>query len=326
MLAVDAVAVVDAETIPTGGVGVKGKYRVKYATGKTYHVRNFALITAEKPWGEGDEVPVGVKVREGANFALAEDIVFDTVDALPKGAVGVVTHVGSTTAVEVLAGGLLFVCNQSQLVMQSSPLKKGVQVSPVLQEHLPGKWTCGRVESVSGNKCKVMTPNGTITENVADLRVNHYLVGQKVFVKGFSNPGADWIPGVVEKVLPSGVPLIRSEGVLDKHWFAMQQHDPAAPSAAYTTKENDLDGEEDPLVSMGSYITVDSAMLCEAEIMRRKWFESQRLQEIMHLKLQSLQEASRISKMEVVCSLIGLLGGFFSYGNRVYTNEMLWVR
>ena len=305
----DAVAVVDSETVPAGGVGVKGKYRVKYATGKTYHVRNFALINADKPWGEGDEIPVGAKFKEGKNVELTGDIVFDSITSLPKGTVGVVTHFGSTSSVEVVLGGLLFHCNQSQL-HGCSILKKGALVSQLrsfAEEQTGAKWKSGRVDSVQGDKVTVMTPHQQstlpVTVKANAVQVCHFVEGQCVQVASI---GSEWKTGTVEKVLPSGEPLVNvANRPLMKYFFVAHALDDAGPAPTYAlggSRDVDEAMDEDPLISMGAYITMDSAMLMEAEIMRRKWIEAQRLRETVQMKLKYMAETGKLERHEAVCA------------------------
>ena len=94
-------------------IGVRGKYRVKYATGKTYHVRNFALIPADRPWGEGDEEQKATQFGEGTRVQLTSNVVFTSMDTVTKGTTGVVTYFGAF--IEVLAAGMLFAVEQEQI-------------------------------------------------------------------------------------------------------------------------------------------------------------------------------------------------------------------
>ena len=110
--------------------------------------------------------------------------------------------------------------------------------------------------------------------------------------------------GVVESVLPTGTPLIATpESLITKYWFVSHR-----PSAQGTLKyqsqaeDNSFEGDDDdPLITMENYLTMDSAMLREAENMRRNWFESQQLKEATKLRLDALEGVMRIRRLEASC-------------------------
>eukprot|EP01059_Diplonema_ambulator_P008467 TRINITY_DN18104_c0_g1_i1.p1 TRINITY_DN18104_c0_g1~~TRINITY_DN18104_c0_g1_i1.p1 ORF type:complete len:1439 (+),score=223.58 TRINITY_DN18104_c0_g1_i1:100-4317(+) len=298
VLAVDAVAVVDSETTMSNGVGVRGKYRVKYATGKTYHVRNFALINADKPWGEGDEVATGAsEFKEGTKIQLATDMVFSDIDALPKGTVGIVTNFGQE--VEVLAGGLLFKAYPDQLEVAQPQIAKGDLVSPSIYSGLPqDSWESGRVQEIANNEFIVQTPNRVV--KTPDVRGMHFALGQPVYVKG-SHTG-EWELGLVVKVLRDGSPFVSVKGRPGrKYWFVrhMWEATPNYHLRHVTQVEGGIDDDEcDPLVSMESYITMNPSMLREAENMRRRWIEHQRTKDAIYIKLSQMANASEVRRSE----------------------------
>eukprot|EP01064_Diplonema_japonicum_P008141 TRINITY_DN15657_c0_g4_i2.p1 TRINITY_DN15657_c0_g4~~TRINITY_DN15657_c0_g4_i2.p1 ORF type:complete len:1431 (+),score=379.50 TRINITY_DN15657_c0_g4_i2:103-4395(+) len=304
VLAVDAVAVVDSETVSSGGVGVRGKYRVKYATGKTYHVRNFALINADKPWGDGDEAPANASFKEGTKIELSTDVVFTTMEALPQGTVGVITNYGQD--IEVLAGGLLFNVHSDQIKTVEPKYAKGELVVPLIHSGLPHDcWGCGRIETVIGNEYTLATPTGNVVVNsVASL---HFVLGQNVLA---TNGAEDWKQGVVVRVLACGVPLISmGNEPPQKYWYVKHFWDAPPSATPYMAQSEAHSDDADPLVTMQSYISMDLAMLREAEIMRRKWIEAQRSKETVQLKLATMKSILEVKKMESATNTITLRKG-----------------
>ncbi|KAJ9463297.1 hypothetical protein DIPPA_35142 [Diplonema papillatum] len=303
VLAVDAVAVVDSEAASASGPAVRGKYRIKYATGKTYHVRNFALINADKPWGDGDEAAIDRTFKEGVRVALSDNIAFNSLDGLAKGTEGVVTH---TSSYEVLIGGYLFIANPEQLQV-TTPFKKGDMVSPTLHPPSPRPWTIGKVEAVARDECTILLPTGeTVTLPKACLRVEHFCLDQEVLALRI---GSDtWETGRVAKVLPSGMPVVQvGDRPMQRYWFVCQKWEGGKLPKAML-QASDVD-DDDPLQTMGSYLTMDDAMLKEAEIMRRKWIESQRLRDAIQLRLQSMADEQRIKRLEASCNHVVLRKG-----------------